>query len=141
MGRRASPGAVRRVLAPLVLAVACAPATRYHMPSSLHGYAFYVPGSDSLSAQLGAAMRRHGFVVLPQLEGGSGPTAAVVHFLFRDPGDSQGPVLHVRLADTRTGAIVGAAAAVVAQLPADLSQRAEALLDSLGMGRGPPFQP
>jgi len=64
-----------------------------------------------------------------------------VHFLFREPGDSQGPVLHVRLADTRTGAIVGAAAAVAAGLPADLSQRAEALLDSLGMGRGPPFQP
>jgi hypothetical protein len=111
------------------------------MPSSLHGYAFYVPGSDSLSAQLGAAMRRHGFVVLPELKGGSGPTAAVVHFLFREPGDSQGPVLHVRLADTRTGAIVGAAATVVAQLPADLSQRADALLDSLGMGRRPPFQP
>lgn len=141
MGRRAPPGAVSRALAPLVLAVACAPATRYHMPSSLHGYAFYVPGADSLSAQLGAAMRRHGFVVLPELKGGSGPTAAVVHFLFREPGDSQGPVLHVRLADTRTGVIIGAAAAVVAELPADLTQRAEALLDSLGMGHGPPFPP
>ncbi len=140
MGRRAPPGAVR-ALAPLLLAVACAPATRYHMPSSLHGYAFYIPGTDSLSAQLGAAMRRHGFVVLPELKGGSGPTAAVVHFLFREPGDSQGPVLHVRLADTRTGAIVGAATGVAAQLPADLAQRAEALLDSLGMGRGPPFRP
>ena len=141
MGRRTPPGAVSRALAPLLLAVACAPATRYHMPSSLHGYAFYVPGTDSLSATLSAAMRRHGFVVLPELRGGSGPTAAVVHFLFREPGDSQGPVLHVRLADTRTGAIIGAASAVVAQLPADLSQRAEALLDSLGMGHGPPFQP
>jgi hypothetical protein len=141
MDRRATPGAVRRALVLLFLAVGCAPATRYHMPSSLHGYAFYIPGIDSLSAQLGAAMRRHGFVVLPQLQGGSGPTAAVVHFLFQEPGDSQGPVLHVRLADTRTGAIVGAASAVVAGLPADLPQRAEALLDSLGMGHGPPFQP
>ncbi len=132
---------MRRALVPLLLAAACAPATRYHMPSSLHGYAFYVPGTDSLSTQLGAAMRRHGFVVLPQVKGGSGPTAAVVHFLFREPGDSQGPILHVRLADTRTGAIIGAASAVVAQLPADLSQRAEVLLDSLGMARGPPFQP
>ena len=111
------------------------------MPSSLHGYAFYFAGTDSLSTELGAAMRRHGFVVLPALKGGSGPTAAVVHFLFREPGDSQGPVLHVRLADTRTGAIVGAASAVVAELPSDVSQRAEVLLDSLGMGRGPPFQP
>ncbi|HEY6225305.1 MAG TPA: hypothetical protein VIW26_16095 [Gemmatimonadales bacterium] len=130
---------MRRLFVPLLLA-GCAPATRYHMPSSLHGYAFYFAGTDSLSTELGAAMRRHGFVVLPALKGGSGPTAAVVHFLFREPGDSQGPVLHVRLADTRTGAIVGAASAVVAELPSDVSQRAEVLLDSLGMGRGPPFQ-
>ncbi len=117
--------------AALLVAAACAPATRYHMPSSLHGYAFYVPGTDSLSAELGAAMRRHGFVVLPKVKGGSGPTAAVVYFTFREPGDSLGPVLHVRLADTRTGVIVGAASAVVAQLPSDLAQRAEVLLDSL----------
>jgi hypothetical protein len=132
---------VRYPLAPLFLIVACATATRYHMPSSLHGYAFFVPGRDSLSGALGAALRRHGFVVLPDVKGGSGPTAAVVHFLYREPGDSLGPVLHVRLADTRTGAIVGAASAVVGQLPLDLAGRAEALLDSLGMGRGPPFQP
>ncbi len=141
MGGCASLAAVKYSLVPLSLAVACAPATRYHMPSSLHGYAFLVPGSDSLSSALGAALRRHGFVVLSEVKGGSGPTAAVVHFLYREPGDSLGPVLHVRLADTRTGAIVGAASAVVGQLPADLAGRAEALLDSLGMGRGPPFQP
>ena len=141
MGGRATPAAVRRLLAAVVLAVACAPAARYHMPSSLHSYAFYVPGNDSLSTQIGAAMRRHGFVVLAHLKGGSGPTAAVVHFLFREPGDSQGAVLHVRLADTRTGVIVGAASAIVAELPADPAQRAEALLDSLGMGRRPPLQP
>ena len=111
------------------------------MPSSLHGYAFYVPSTDSLSAALGRALGRRGFVVLSQLKGGSGPTAAVVHFLYREPGDSQGPVLQVRLADTRTGVIVGAASAVVAGLPGDVAQRAEVLLDSLGMGRGPPFQP
>lgn len=122
-------------------AMACAPATKYHMPSSLHGYAFVMAGSDSLSAALGAALKRHGFVVLPQVKGGSGPTVAVVHFLYHEPGDSSGPVLHVRLADTRTGVIVGAASAVAAQLPLDLSRRAEELLDSLGMGRGPPFQP
>lgn len=132
---------MKRAPLALFLVVACAPAARYHMPSSLHGYAFYIPGQDSLSSALGAAMRHHGFVVLPQLQGGSGPTAAVVHFLFHEPGDSGGPVLHVRLADTRTGAIVGAASAVVAALPADVSQRAEALLDSLGMSHGPPFQP
>lgn len=117
----------------VLLAAGCAPATRYHSPSSPRGYAYFVPGTDSLSTQLGMALRRRGFVVLPRLKGGAGPTAAVVHFLFQEPGDSAGPgpVLHVRLADTRTGLIVGAASAVVAQLPKDLSQRAEALLDSL----------
>lgn len=124
----------------LLLVVACATATRYHMPSSLHAYAFFVPGSDSLSAELGAAMRRHGYVVLPHVKGGSGPTASVLHFTYRDPGDSTGPVLHVRLADTRTGAIVAAASAVVAQLPPDPARRAEVLLDSLGLARGPLIQ-
>jgi len=103
------------------------------MPSSVRGYAFFVPGTDSLSAALGLAMHRHGYVVLPQLKGGGGPTAAVVQFLFREPGDTAGPVLHVRLADTRTGAIVGSASAVLDQLPADPAQRAEVLLDSLGL--------
>jgi len=129
----------RRVL--LLLVAGCASTSGYHMPSSLHGYAFVVAGRDSLSTQLGAALRRRGFVVLPEVKGGAGPTAAVVHFVFREAGDSVGPVLHVRLADTRTGAIIGAAAAVVDQLPADLSRQAEVLLDSLGMGHGPPFQP
>lgn len=129
-----------RVALPFCM-VACASTSGYHMPSSLHGYAFVVAGRDSLSTELGAALRRHGFVVLPAVRGGAGPTAAVVHFVFRETGDSQGPVLHVRLADTRTGAIVGAAAAAVDQLPADLARRAEVLLDSLGMGHGPPFQP
>ena len=122
------------------LVAGCASTTGYHMPSSLHGYAFVLAGTDSLSTQLGLALRRHGFVVLPGVRGGAGPTATVMHFVFREAGDSAGPLLHVRLADTRTGAIVGAAAVVVDQLPADLSQRAEVLLDSLGMGRGPPFQ-
>jgi hypothetical protein len=50
-------------------------------------------------------------------------------------------VLHVRLADTRTGAIVAAAAAALDELPADPAQRAEVLLDSLGLGRSIPLKP
>ena len=141
MGRRATLAAVRVRPALLLLGAACASATRYRAPSSLHAYAFFVPASDSLSSELAAALRRHGYVVLPKVKGGSGPTAAVVHFTFREPGDSAGPVLHVRLADTRTGAIVGSAAAVAVQLPTDLARRAEVLLDSLGLVRGPLIQP
>jgi hypothetical protein len=111
------------------------------MPSSVRGYAFFVPGTDSLSAALGLVMHRQGYVVLSKVKGGGGPTAAIVHFLFREPGDSTGPVLHVRLADTRTGVIVGSASAVLDQLPADAAQRAAMLLDSLGLGRGTRSQP
>lgn len=132
---------MRYGLVPLALLLACAPVTRYHMPSSVRGYAFFVPGTDSLDAALGLAMHRHGYVVLPKLKGGGGPTAAVVHFLFREPGDSAGPALHVRLADTRTGVIVASAAVVLDQLPDDAVQRAEVLLDSLGLGRSLPLKP
>jgi len=132
---------MKRRLTLLALLLACAPVTRYHMPSSVRGYAFFVPGTDSLSAALGMAMHRQGYVVLSKVRGGGGPTAAVVHFLFREPGDSAGPVLHVRLADTRTGVIVGSASAVLDQLPADAARRAEMLLDSLGLGRSARSQP
>lgn len=132
---------MKRRLTSLALLMACAPVTRYHMPSSVRGYAFFVPGTDSLSAALGLAMHRQGYVVLSKVKGGGGPTAAVVHFLFREPGDSAGPVLHVRLADTRTGVIVGSASAVLDQLPVDAAQRAEMLLDSLGLGRSARSQP
>jgi hypothetical protein len=108
------------------------------MPSALHGYSFYVAGRDSLSLALEAALRRRGLEVVPQLRGGAGPTAAVIHFLFRDPGDSLGYVLHVQLADTRTGVVVGDGMALLSGLPAAASARAEALLDSAGLRRPSP---
>jgi hypothetical protein len=112
--------------------VACA-APRYHMPSGLHSYRYFVVGSDSLSAALGAALRQRGLEVVPRLRGGGGPTAAVIHFLFRDPGDSLGAVLHVQLADTRTGVVIGTGVVVLAGLPGSVHARAAALLDSLGL--------
>jgi hypothetical protein len=115
---------------------ACA-APRYHMPSGLHSYRYFVVGSDSLSLALGTALRQRGLEVVPRLRGGAGPTAAVIHFLFRDPGDSLGTVLHLQLADTRTGVVIGAGMAVLAGLPAPVDARAAALLDSLGLKRTP----
>jgi len=116
--------------------LACAP-PRYHMPSGLHSYRYFVAGSDSLSVALGAALRRRGVEVVPQLRGGGGPTAAVIHFLFRDPADSLGLVLHVQFADTRTGVVIAAGSAVLGALPRPPLGRAEALLDSLGL-KSPP---
>jgi hypothetical protein len=120
-------------VAPLWLAtLACAPATRYHMPESARGYAVYVPGKDSLSVQLAQAFRRRGVVVLGRLRGGGGPTAAVVHFTFRDEGPEAGRSLHVQLADTRTGAIVAVAVLTLDSLAAG-GASVEAILDSLGL--------
>jgi hypothetical protein len=116
--------------------LACA-APRYHMPSGLRSYRYFVAGSDSLSVALGNALRRRGVEVVPQLRGGGGPTAAVIHFLFRDPADSLGPVLHVQFADTRTGVVIAAGSAVIGALPRPSRERAEALLDSLGL-KSPP---
>lgn len=122
----------------LALALVSCASARYRMPSALHNYTFYVAGRDSLSVALEAALRRRGLQVVPQLRGGAGATAAVIHFLFRDPGDSLGAVLHVQLADTRTGVVVGDGMALLAGLPAGVSAQAEALLDSAGLRRPSP---
>jgi hypothetical protein len=117
-----------------LLLLGCAP-VRYHMPSSLHSYVYYVPGSDSLSTALGAALRRHGLVVLPALRGGGAPTAAVIHFVVREVDSDTARVLQVRLADTRTGAIVGGASLRLDSLSGGVDRRADAILDSLGLAR------
>jgi len=113
---------------------ACAPAVAYHMPASLRSYAMLVPGSDSLSDQLAEALRRRGLNVRRQVRSG-GATAALIHFNFRE-AEAGAPIwLHVRLADTRTGVIVGAAAIMLDSLPRASDARADAILDSLGLRR------
>jgi hypothetical protein len=115
--------------------IACAPAVAYRMPASLRSYTMLVPASDSLSDQLAQAFGRRGLSVRRQIRGGGGPTAALVHFTFRAPEAGAPTWLHVRLADTRTGAIVGAAAVMLDSLPGAGESRADAILDSLGLGR------
>ena len=44
-----------------------------------------------------------------RVRGGSGPTAVLIYFTFSDPGPGQPLWFHIRLADTRSGEIVGAA--------------------------------
>jgi len=94
-----------------------------------------VPASDSLGDQLAQAFCRRGVSVRRQVRGGGGPTAALIHFTFREP-EAGAPIrLHIRLADTRTGVIVGAAAIALDSLPGAGDVRADAILDSLGLGR------
>ncbi len=131
MGRRASHPALRAAVA-WCLALACAPATRYHMPESVRGYAVFVPGRDSLSLELAQAFRRRGVAVLDRLRGGGGPTAAVLHFTARELTPASGRTLHIQMADTRTGAVVAVAVFALDSLPRD-GPAVEAILDSLGL--------
>ncbi len=101
--------ACRRAIVPtcLVWAVACGSS---RVPPALRGYDIIVAGQDSQSVELARVMKDMGYKVRGAVKGGSRPTAALVHFMFADPGPDQPTWLHLRLADTRSGAIVGVAA-------------------------------
>ncbi len=81
------------------------------IPASLRGYDIVVErAADPQAAELAQAMGEYGFRVRRAVKGGSRPTAALISFTFQETGPGTAPWLYVRLADTRTGAIVGAAA-------------------------------
>lgn len=90
----------------LLLTFGCATA---HLPAQLHGYAIVVEEKDTQSTELARAMREQGIKVRPRVRGGSGPTAVLIYFTFSDPGPGQPLWFHIRLADTRSGQIIGAA--------------------------------
>ncbi len=79
------------------------------VPPALRGYNVLVEEKDAQSVELARAMREQGIKVRPKVRGGSGPTAALIYFTFSDPGPGQPLWFHIRLADTRSGAIIGAA--------------------------------
>lgn len=122
----------------LAAVCACAPALRYRMPAALHSYAILVPVGDTLSDQLARALKRHGVRVERRIRGGSGPTAALIHFTFRESPPGETAWLLVRLADTRTGVIVGEASLQLDLLPREGVGQVEVILDSLGFTRTTP---
>jgi hypothetical protein len=79
------------------------------IPAALRGYEILVDRGDPQGVEMARALRERGFRVRGAVRGGSRPTAALIFFTFREPGRGIAPWLHLRLADTRTGAIVGAA--------------------------------
>jgi len=99
----------RRAVLPTCIAwvLACG-ASR--VPPTLRGYDILVAGQDSQSVELAHAMKGLGYHVRQNVKGGSRPTAALIHFLYAEPGPVQPTWLHLRLADTRSGLIVGVAA-------------------------------
>src|SRR5437899_9260050 len=92
----------RRAVLPTCIAwvLACG-ASR--VPPTLRGYDILVAGQDSQSVELAHAMKGLGYHVRQNVKGGSRPTAALIHFLYAEPGPVQPTWLHLRLADTRSG--------------------------------------
>jgi len=94
-----------RLLCALLAITACGAA---RIPDSLRGYDILVENRDPLGVELARAMREQGFRVRRSVRGGSRPTAALIFFTFQETGPAEPLRLHLRLADTRSGEIVGA---------------------------------
>ncbi len=122
-----------------VLLAACAPAVGYRTPSSLGGYDILITRDDSLSREIGRGLKRRGYTVRGAVKGGSAATAYVLLFTQRDTDIGAPTWLYVRLADTRSGAIVAAVAAPLDSLGATPEARARAIVDSLT--QQPPLRP
>jgi hypothetical protein len=112
---------------------ACAPAVRYEEPSTLRGYEILVTRRDSLGLDIARGLERRGFAVRDRVRGGGRPTAYLFVFTFRetDPPGAGVTWLNVRLADTRTGAIVSAVSIPLDSVGAPLSRQAGAIVDSI----------
>jgi hypothetical protein len=119
---------MRAAVIGLVLICACA-ASR--VPGALRGYDIVVEPKDLQSLEFADVMRHYGFHVRNNVRGGSRPTAALIYFLYSDPGPEQPTWLHVRLADTRSGAILGAGSVQLDSTVASTRARAIAAVNSL----------
>ncbi len=98
--------AFRRAVLPTCIVLVSCGANR--VPAALRGSDVLVPGQDSQSVELARVMRAAGYKVRGAVKGGSHRTAALLHFLSAE-GPDPPPWLPLRLADTRSGAIVGVA--------------------------------
>jgi hypothetical protein len=115
----------------IAFVLSCAPSTRYEQPDALRGYEILVTSQDSLERGIAQGLARRGFRVRTRLRGGGRPTAYLFAFIFRETDPPALTWLHVRLADTRTGAIVAAVSAPLDSLGRNAGERARAMVDSL----------
>jgi hypothetical protein len=121
--------------------IACAPPARYESPGTLGSYDILITRHDSLGRELAQGLRRRGFTVRTRVKGGSRPTAYLFTFTFPE---ADATWLHVRLADTRTGAVVAAVSAPLDSLGATAAAQAHAIADALAASaalRHPPLPP
>lgn len=101
------------------------------MPSTLRGYEILVEAKDEQSVELARAMRSAGYHVRDRVKGGSKHTAALIHFTSSEPGRHQALWFNLRLADTRSGAIVGEASIPLDSTVRTPRARAEAVVEAL----------
>lgn len=101
------------------------------IPATLRGYEILVDRTDPDAAEMARALRRYGFHVRGAVRGGSRATAALVFFTYRDAAAGSAPWLHVRLADTRSGVIVGAAQILLDSVQATPRARADVAIRAL----------
>ena len=127
------------VVALYSVVVACAPSTRYRPPSDLREYRILITRHDSLSQAIGRGLKRRGFTIRSAVQGGSPPTAYLLTFTQREPEPGAGAGaslwLFVRVADTRSGAIVAAVSGPLDSLGATVEARGRAIVDSLVLQR------
>src|SRR5207247_10422852 len=108
---------------------ACAPATGYRAPTAyIKNYDILISRPDSLSREVGRGLRRRGYTVRTAVRGGGRATAYLLSFTQREPEPGAATWLYVRLADTRTGAIVAAVSAPRDSLGATVRARAGAVV-------------
>jgi len=103
-------------------------------PAPLRGYPILVAAHDSLADALARALRARRLVVWRRPRGAGPPTAALVTFFYRD--STRVRWLAVRLADTRSGAVLAAVSVPWDSLGPSTERRAQALADSIAARLG-----
>jgi hypothetical protein len=121
----------RRFVVASCCVAALAACASHRIPTELRGYTILVERGDEDRNELARAFQEGGFRVRRAVRGGSGPTAALVYFTFRQP-DADGPTwLHLRLADTRSGVVLRAASLVLDSTARTPRRRAQAAVQAL----------
>jgi hypothetical protein len=121
---------VKRVVVASVIAVTVSCGAS-RVPATLRGYDILVESKDEQSVELALAMRSAGYHVRDRVKGGGKHTAALIHFTSSEPGRHQPLWFHLRLADTRSGAIVGEASIPLDSTVSTPRARAEAVVAAL----------
>src|SRR5256885_6270108 len=124
-------GRVKRLgiaLAGDALLSSCAPAIGYRAPGSVRSYDILVTRKDSLSREIGRGLKRRGYSVRNAVKGGGAPAVYLLWFTQREPEPDAPTWLYIRLADTRTRAIVAAVSAPRHPLGGTVEARAPALV-------------